>query len=255
MKKNVIVGLIVAVIVGLLLFVSFRGSNKTQDLSSMGTSADLKDTLAAEGIKIADSNYKETDDQVVIYMFRGQGCSHCLEFLEYINSIVKEYGSKFKMRSYEVWNNSDNGSLQVKVAEKLGAEVEQGSVPFVIIGDTTIIGFQEADKKTITDTINKMYKQEVSERFDVMKLEEKPAKKNDALWIIIPILVFLVYVFLTKTDSPEVKEEPVKKEATVKEVKKEVKAEPKKKTTTSKSKTTKKPAKKSNNKKSSKSKK
>ena len=163
MKKNVIVGLIVAVLVGLLLFVSFRGSNKAEDLSSMGTSANLKDTLAAEEIKIADANYKETDDQVVIYMFRGQGCSHCLEFLEYINSIVKEYGSKFKMRSYEVWNNSDNGSLQVKVAEKLGAEVEQGSVPFVIIGDTTIVGFQESDKKTITDTIDKMYKQKVEE--------------------------------------------------------------------------------------------
>ena len=32
------------------------------------------DTLKAEEMEIETKDYKETDDQAIIYMFRGQGC-------------------------------------------------------------------------------------------------------------------------------------------------------------------------------------
>ena len=59
---------------------------------------DLVDTLESENITpLFDvDEYVETDDQVTIYLFRGEGCIHCRNFLEFLNSITEEYGSKFK---------------------------------------------------------------------------------------------------------------------------------------------------------------
>ena len=62
----------------------------------------FKDTLAAESIELKNKDYKETDDQITIYMFRGQGCAYCRSFLEFLNSISNEYGKYFKLVSFEV---------------------------------------------------------------------------------------------------------------------------------------------------------
>ena len=129
MKKRLI-----ALVVGLLLVLPFTVFAETE---SMG----LADTFAAEDIEIS-TKYKETDKQATIYLFRGQGCSHCLDLLNYLNSILDEYGNKFKLVSYEVWNNTDNADLEEKVAELLNADVQKGSVPFLIIGDQYFIGFK-----------------------------------------------------------------------------------------------------------------
>ena len=39
----------------------------------------FREILAQENIKEEFKDYSETDDQVTIYLFRGQGCSHCHE--------------------------------------------------------------------------------------------------------------------------------------------------------------------------------
>ena len=43
------------------------------------------------------------------------------------------------MCKYEVYNNTENQELSQKVAKKL--KVQTGSVPFVVIGEKSIIGF------------------------------------------------------------------------------------------------------------------
>ena len=163
-------------------------------------STNLEETLTAEDLKLENKDYEETDDQVTIYMFRGQGCSHCLDFLTYLNSISKEYGDKFKLRAYEVWNNEDNINLQGEVAQFLGTNVNKGSVPYVIVGKTTIVGFGEDDKKVLTDAIDSEYKK--TTKYDVMK-EMKPSKKEKkskgvVTYIIIGVLAALVIFFLTR---------------------------------------------------------
>lgn len=163
-------------------------------------STNLEETLTAEGLKLENKDYEETDDQVTIYMFRGQGCSHCLDFLTYLNSISKEYGDKFKLRAYEVWNNEDNINLQGEVAQFLGTNVNKGSVPYVIVGKTTIVGFGGDDKKVLTDAIDSEY--EKTTKYDVMK-EMKPSKKEKkskgiVTYIIIGVLAALVIFFLTR---------------------------------------------------------
>ena len=44
----------------------------------------LAGALAEEGITPKLDNYKETDDQITIYVFRGKGCQFCQKF--YLNS-------------------------------------------------------------------------------------------------------------------------------------------------------------------------
>lgn len=132
---------------------------------------DLKATLTAEDIGMV-ANYSENDNQVMVYLFRGQGCPHCEELLNYINTIVKDYGSKFKLRAFEVWNNENNSEFQQVVSDKLKAEgvidEDAAGVPFLIIGKTVVYGFDASkDEKTITDAIDREYNS--TDRYDVIK--------------------------------------------------------------------------------------
>ena len=208
MKKRLI-----ALVVGLMLVLPFTVFAETE---SMG----LADTFAAEEIELS-TKYKETDKQATIYLFRGQGCSHCLDLLNFLNSILGDYGSKFKLVSYEVWNNTDNADLEEKVADLMNADVQKGSVPFLIIGDQYYIGFKDDYADDIKEDIDDLYKSE--ERYDVIALlgeddnggnakEEKEKSKNDALFVIIPLLVALILYFLLKKDKTEEPKEEVKEE-------------------------------------------
>ena len=44
----------------------------------------------------------ESDKEVTIYFFRGEGCPHCEEFEEWLKEIEPEYGEQFKAVDYEV---------------------------------------------------------------------------------------------------------------------------------------------------------
>jgi len=110
------------------------------------------------------SNYKETDDQAIVYMFRGQGCSFCRAFLTYMNSISKEYGKYFKMVSFEVWNDSKNAELFEKVAKVTGEEA--GGVPYIIIGEKVFGGYAESYNEDIKKAIMAQYE---NPSYDVMQ--------------------------------------------------------------------------------------
>ncbi len=217
MKKRII-SVVIAAILVVFPFKVFAQVEETT----------LPDTLTSENIKISDKTYKENDDQVTLYLFRGQGCSHCEELLNYLNSIIPKYKDKFKLRAYEVWYNEDNRALQEKVAKKLNVDAE--GVPFLIIGKQTFYGFQESDKSKIVKAIEKEYSSK--ERYDIIKevKSNKKAKKNDALFIIIPVLIIGVILFLTRSseDDETVKVEKDSKEkveAKTTDVKKTVKAQ------------------------------
>ena len=76
---------------------------------------------------------KTIDGKVVIYLFRGQGCPHCTDAENWIESIKKEYGYMFIVKNYEVWYDADNAELMEKVAESRDEEVM--GVPYIVIGD------------------------------------------------------------------------------------------------------------------------
>lgn len=123
----------------------------------------LKDTLKAEGMELENKNYKETNDQAIVYMFRGQGCGYCRKFLNFINSISKEYGKYFKLVSFEVWNDSKNAALFNKMSKVTNVPTE--GVPYIIIGSKVFDGYAESYDAEIKDAIMNEYKQKDTDVF------------------------------------------------------------------------------------------
>ena len=145
----------------------------------------LKDALAEENItpSVNFNTYKETDDQVTIYLFRGRECGYCRKFLTFLNNIIGDYGQYFKVRSYEVWYNEDNEKLLKGISNYLNHPAE--GVPYIIIGEKVYNGYSEEWDNEIKGLIVSLYKTDVKDRYDVMKKyqpEETPKEevpKND----------------------------------------------------------------------------
>lgn len=157
----------------------------------------LDDTLEIEEIEKQYSNYKETDEQVSIYLFRGEGCSHCRDFLEYLNSIAEENGYLFKLRSFEVYNNEDNLKTKNKIAQFFGDSAS--GVPYIVIGKDTFYGFGKKDGDKILSSIKKEYASKT--KYDVFdKMEYKNDKKTSpyltvglaSIIILVPIIIVLI---------------------------------------------------------------
>ena len=150
----------------------------------------LTEALKAEGITPTYKSYKETNDQVPIYLFRGSGCPHCYEFLEFLNSIADEYGKKFKLVSYEVYYNEDNLDLKNKVGEFL--QQQSQGVPYIVIGDKAFIGYASSYDQSIKDKINELYNTKKSKRYDVMKEMNKKEMSTATKVIIANVIITVV---------------------------------------------------------------
>ena len=161
MKKKLLVLLLVVALLPTKVF----AKSLADDYNTM----DLKQTLEAEEMVLQNKDYKETDDQAIIYMFRGQGCGYCRAFLEFLNSISKEYGKYFKLVSFEVWNDSNNASLFEKVP--LVTNQAAGGVPYIIIGEKVFGGYSSEYDEDIKAAIKAQYN---DGSYDVMeKLDER----------------------------------------------------------------------------------
>lgn len=140
------------------------------------TSMNLEETLKAENITADLSNYKENDQQITIYMFRGQGCSHCQDFLKYVaETLVSKYKDRIKLVSFETWYDKNNSQLLNTVASFLGDQA--GGVPYIIIGEKTFLGYAESLNSQIESAIEEAYNSK--ERYDVFKEINKEEKENN----------------------------------------------------------------------------
>lgn len=97
-------------------------------------------------------------EEVKIYMFKGEGCSHCAEALEFFDSIEEEYGDKFELTTYEVWYNEDNADLMQDVAKKLGDNVS--GVPYIVVESESFGGYDAATGESIKALIDEKYENE-----------------------------------------------------------------------------------------------
>ena len=162
----------------------------------------LKETLAEEGIEEKFSNYKETDDQITIYMFRGKGCAYCRKFLEFLNGITDEYGKYFKLVSFESWYNEENSNLLGEISTFMG---EQASgVPYIIIGDKVFGGYTESYDESIKNAIKTLYdskdRYDVFEEYEYSKKWDKilnPSNFTVIIWTICLVAVSTVVIVLT----------------------------------------------------------
>ncbi len=170
MKKYL--GIIVAICFAFIpLFVNAASKEiKLEDYKTLN----LDEALAEEGIEKVYKDYKETDDQVVIYLFRGNGCGYCRAFLTFLNNSVEEYGKYFKVVSFETWYDEENFNLMSEVSQFMGSQAE--GVPFIIIGDQVYAGYSSEYDDSIIATIKSLYDEK--DRYDVIKEYNKEAGKT-----------------------------------------------------------------------------
>lgn len=104
--------------------------------------------------KLENISYDE--NKVNIYMFWGNGCPHCEEQLEFLESIETEYGDYFNLNLFEVWENEKNRQLLQEFASAMGDEVS--GVPYTIIGNRSFEGFNEKNQEEFLQIIKEQHK-------------------------------------------------------------------------------------------------
>ena len=187
-------------------------------------------------------------DKVNVYLFRGEGCPHCEEAMEFFDSLSEEdeYKDLFNLVKKEVWYDENNSKLMQEVADALNEQVN--GVPYIVIGSKTFSGYAESMDSEIKEAIktaydDKEYKDVVSEVSEGKYVGEKYKFPIIPVAIVAGVVVLAVVgmVIFTgeKEEDTEVKDtkvkETVKKEEVKEEPKKEEKKEtPKKKATTKK---------------------
>ena len=169
----------------------------------------FKEILAQENIKEEFKDYAETDDQITIYLFRGNGCGYCQRFLKFLNSITDEYGKYFKVVGFEVWGDSNNADLLGRIADFM--EVDAGGVPYIIIGDQVFPGYadtyDDGIKTAITELYNAEEKYEVFEAYNNAIKEAKQEEFNKSTrpvifnGVFVAIGVIIVCFFVKKQNE------------------------------------------------------
>ena len=124
----------------------------------------LIETLESEEIKVKLDGYKETDDQVTVYLFRGSGCAYCKAFLNFLNDLPAEYYNKIKLVSFDAWYDEASAMLLTNISEYLGEEA--GGVPYIIIGKEVFPGYAETYNDGIKAAIDNQYT--ATEKIDVI---------------------------------------------------------------------------------------
>lgn len=152
--------------------------------------------------------YAEENEKINVYIFRGEGCPHCEEAIEWFENELandEEYSKYYKFVKYEVWYDESNADLMDNVAKELGTQAS--GVPFIVIGDEYFSGFSaEESPNKIKEAIKTQYEKEDYQ--DVVKAVKKGQsikkadEKNSILPIVIisavAIVVVLGLVFFTK---------------------------------------------------------
>ena len=106
-------------------------------------------------------------EPVVISEFYSSSCGYCAALNSWFESIEETYGDYFDLVKYEVSSSTVNSNLMEKVASHFG--VTAGSVPFTIIGENYITGFDESTTSTtIINYIIEEYAKDENDRVNVV---------------------------------------------------------------------------------------
>ena len=93
------------------------------------------------------------NNKVDIYLFRGEGCSHCAQLEPYLKYLQEEtYKGKINLHEYEIWYNEENAELARTFLKAYGEE--DNGVPMTFIGAYYISGFNEDMKPSIRAAID-----------------------------------------------------------------------------------------------------
>ena len=95
-----------------------------------------------------------SEKTINIHLFYGDGCPHCAKEEEFLEEYLKEH-ENVKLYKHEVWYSFSNQVLWSNVQEMLKKEAT--GVPYTVIGNQVLNGFNEAQTKKDIDYIVKYY--------------------------------------------------------------------------------------------------
>lgn len=119
-------------------------------------SNNMKDNKEIKLTDMTENNISYSKEKINIYLFYGEGCPHCEELKNYLNSLDNKEKSYFDIYTFEVWNNSTNQQFMKDSVKSLNKEVS--GVPFLIIGNKTFEGYSESMNAKIEKAIETEYK-------------------------------------------------------------------------------------------------
>lgn len=119
-------------------------------------SNNMKDNKEIKLTDMTENNISYSKEKINIYLFYGEGCPHCEELKNYLNSLDNKEKSYFNIYTFEVWNNSTNQQFMKDSAKYLNKEVS--GVPFLIIGNKTFEVYNESMNIKIKKAIKTEYK-------------------------------------------------------------------------------------------------
>lgn len=105
---------------------------------------------------------------VNVYVFRGEGCPHCEDALNFLKSIEQEYGKYYNLVTYECWYDANNNTLKNAVVKSLNAD--STGVPFIVVGEQYMTGYgDDSDGEALLEYIMDEYEKDSDERVDVVE--------------------------------------------------------------------------------------
>ena len=163
----------------------------------------MKKLLLLIILLITPLTIKAENNKLNVYLFKGEGCSHCEEALEWFNNLDDYTKNKFNLIQYEVWHNKDNHDLMKKVAEIMNDDPSRLGVPYIIIGKQSFIGFSATSQNILLNKIN-----ENDNSYDVMQNLDKKEEsieiittnndnKNNIIFNIVNTILIGIILFLS----------------------------------------------------------
>ena len=109
------------------------------------------------------------DNEVVLFMFYGQGCPHCGKMELFLKGLEEKYPT-LKVERYEVYNNQENRELFQKIAEAFNTEIK--GVPTVFIDGKVIVGFSNALGESVENEVKRCVEVGCKSPIDKLKADE-----------------------------------------------------------------------------------
>lgn len=129
---------------------------------------------------------------VNIYLFHSKECGHCASLIEFLDTIQDKYD--IKIYKYEITTSKENWNKLVKAKEILKDENEKIEVPFTVIGNEIITGFNFLTPDSIENKIKYYSDKEYCDKLGVYlgKVEacegDSPINKEQSSEITLPLI-------------------------------------------------------------------
>lgn len=137
--------------------------------------------------------FADTKKELNMYLFYGDGCPHCKALENYLGDYLKDK-KNIKLYTYEVWNSEENLNKLKDVMDIMGSK--NSGVPFLVIGNSYIVGYDETYTPTrIKSTVNYYEQTKFKDKVGIYlgivedkgeEDKEEPEKKDNK--IIIPLI-------------------------------------------------------------------